>query len=69
MPADTPFAVALRRLRERAGLSMAALADRAGLHRTHVWKLEAGQRPHPSWRTVQALAKALGVKVEVFNRG
>jgi transcriptional regulator with XRE-family HTH domain len=61
---DNPFAAALRRERRRAGLTVPALAAAAGLHRTSVWKLEAGQRPYPSWATVQALAKALGVPAE-----
>jgi transcriptional regulator with XRE-family HTH domain len=60
MPTDTTFAAALRRERDRRGWSVAELAGRAGLCRTSVWKLEAGLRA-PTWATVQALARALGV--------
>jgi transcriptional regulator with XRE-family HTH domain len=69
MPTDTAFAQSLRRERERAGLTVPELAQAAGLHRTSVWKLEAGLRPYPSWETVRALARALGVRPEAFSRG
>jgi transcriptional regulator with XRE-family HTH domain len=54
------FAAKLKRLRETAGLSQPQLAERAGMNRFGVAKLEQGVR-EPSWATVQALAKALGV--------
>jgi transcriptional regulator with XRE-family HTH domain len=66
MPTDNPFAAALRRERGRRSWTVAQLAERAGLHRTHVYKLEAGQRA-PAWATVQALARALKVKAEAFR--
>jgi transcriptional regulator with XRE-family HTH domain len=59
------FAFHLKRLRGAAGLSQAELAERAGLHRMGLAKLEQGTR-EPSWGTVQALAKALGVSVAAF---
>ncbi len=61
------FPARLRSLRERAGLTVADLAERSGLYRTAVWKLEAGQSA-PTWDTVCRLADALGVGVEVFRR-
>jgi transcriptional regulator with XRE-family HTH domain len=60
------FGVRLRQLREAAGLSQEALAERAGLHRFGVAKLERGER-EPSWATVRALAKALGVNCLAFE--
>jgi transcriptional regulator with XRE-family HTH domain len=63
---ETTFAARLRRLREAAGLSQADLADRAGMHRFGVAKLEQGLR-EPAWATVQALAKALGVTCLAFT--
>jgi transcriptional regulator with XRE-family HTH domain len=60
------FPARLRTLRRRAGLTAAQLAAAAGLHRTHVYKLERGERV-PSWPTVQALANALKVKAEAFR--
>jgi transcriptional regulator with XRE-family HTH domain len=52
----------LRKLRKAKGLSQAKLADRADLSREYVNKIEAG-RYDPPLSTINALAKALGVKV------
>jgi transcriptional regulator with XRE-family HTH domain len=62
MPSDA-FPARLRALRERSGLTAAQLAAAAGLHRTHLYKLERGERA-PTWGTVQALAAALGVPTD-----
>jgi len=62
------FASKLRALRERKGFTVAELAERAGLHRTHYYQLERGERPHPSWDTVRKLAAALGVEAEKLGR-
>ncbi|HZY88619.1 MAG TPA: helix-turn-helix transcriptional regulator [Gemmataceae bacterium] len=62
----TIFGERLRELREAAGLSQQALADLAGMHRQGVNKLEAGDRG-PTWESVQALAKALGVDCTAFQ--
>src|SRR5215475_11659612 len=59
------FASRLKSLREQAGLSQAELAQCAGMNRFGVAKLEQGVR-EPSWATVQALARALGVEVGEF---
>lgn len=59
------FGQVLRRLRDAADLSQMDLAVKAGLNLFTVAKLEQGQRD-PSWATVQALAKALGVSCEEF---
>jgi transcriptional regulator with XRE-family HTH domain len=42
------------------------LAARSGVHRQTIAMLEAGERV-PSWDTVQALARALGVSVTAFE--
>jgi transcriptional regulator with XRE-family HTH domain len=52
----------LRQLRTEKEMSQAALAQRAGLTREYVNRLEAGQQD-PSLTTISALAKALGVPV------
>jgi transcriptional regulator with XRE-family HTH domain len=65
MATDT-FAVTLKRLRGAAGLSQPELAERAGMNRYGIAKLEQGVR-EPSWSTVQALAKALGVSLAAFE--
>lgn len=67
MAEPVEFAQALKRLREAAGLSQAALAKRAGMNRFTVAKLEQGLH-EPSWATANALAKALGVEVGEFNK-
>jgi transcriptional regulator with XRE-family HTH domain len=56
----------LRQLREAAGLSQAELAERAGMHRFGVAKIERGERV-PGWDTVLALGKALGVPCTAFE--
>jgi DNA-binding XRE family transcriptional regulator len=55
----------LRRVRTAAGLTQTALAKRAGLNRSYVSDLEAGQR-NPTAVTLQRLAKVLGVTPVVF---
>jgi transcriptional regulator with XRE-family HTH domain len=60
---DSPaarIAANLRRLRERGGLSVVALAERSGVARATLTKLEAG-RGNPTIDTLYALADALGV--------
>lgn len=51
----------LVRFRERAGLSQQGTAERAGLHRTHVAKIEEGQRL-PRLDTIVKLGGALEVE-------
>jgi transcriptional regulator with XRE-family HTH domain len=62
---DNGFAERLRSLRTDAGLTLAALADRAGMHLHGVIKLERGERT-PSWASVLALADALDVDITAF---
>jgi transcriptional regulator with XRE-family HTH domain len=64
----TGFAGRLRFLRESAGLTQQQLAERAGLNRHGLAKLEQGVG-EPHWPTVIALAKALGVTCEAFMNG
>jgi transcriptional regulator with XRE-family HTH domain len=61
-----PFAEKLKTLREAAGLTQGELATRAKLHLGAIFKLEQGAR-EPSWATVQAVAKALGVDCQAFE--
>jgi transcriptional regulator with XRE-family HTH domain len=60
------FAARLRELRERAGWTQDQLADRAGMTREGVAQLEISRRA-PAWKSVLALANALGVGVEAFT--
>ncbi len=56
---------ALRRERDRAGLSAAELARRAGVGKATVSQLESGAA-NPSVETLWAIATALGVPFSVF---
>jgi transcriptional regulator with XRE-family HTH domain len=56
----------LRELRGRAGLTQEQVARATGLSTSAVSKLEQHDID-PSWSTVQALAKALGVEVTAFQ--
>jgi transcriptional regulator with XRE-family HTH domain len=51
----------VRLIRERRALSQEALADAAGLHRTHISLIERGQRS-ARLETIQSLARALNVQ-------
>jgi transcriptional regulator with XRE-family HTH domain len=64
--ADMTFARRLTELREAVGLSQYEVAKRAGVTRQTLSRLEMGASV-PSWPTVQALAKALGVSTEAFQ--
>jgi transcriptional regulator with XRE-family HTH domain len=59
------FADRLKSLRESAGLSQYALAQRSGLTKQALSRLELGER-EPTWATVQLLAAALGVDCREF---
>lgn len=60
------FAAKLKTLREASGLSIYALAKKAGISTESASKLEQGAHV-PSWSTVMALADALGVSVADFR--
>jgi len=64
-PTPRQFGRKLRALRKAAGMSQAALADKASITREYVNKLEGGKYD-PTLGTVQRLAKALGVKWTAF---
>jgi transcriptional regulator with XRE-family HTH domain len=64
--ADDVFPTVLIRLRESAGLTVAELAEAAGLTRQAVHNYESGAR-RPTWDAVQKLAAALGVSTDVFR--
>src|SRR5262245_51571207 len=53
------FGNIIRGRRTKAGIGQEALADRAGLHRTHVSLLERGKR-NPTLEVIRKLAAALG---------
>jgi transcriptional regulator with XRE-family HTH domain len=68
MPKKAPptgFAGQLKALREAAGLTQDELAEKTGLYKFSIAKLEQAVR-EPTWSTVLTLARALGVSCEAF---
>lgn len=57
--------VLLRQWRERRGLSVRALAERAGVSYVTVVRIETG-RLSPTVATLEKLAEALGIRVRDF---
>lgn len=53
----------LARIRKEAGLTQEQLAEKAGLTLTYIGMIEIGQR-RPALKTLDKLAKVLGVKVK-----
>lgn len=58
----TRFGIRLRELREQAGLSQEAFADKCGYARSYMSRLERGQG-NPSLDAIEVLAAALKVPV------
>lgn len=56
---------ALKTLRESQGLSISDLAERTGMDRAMISRLENGQLDNPTISTVSRYAKALGKRVVV----
>jgi transcriptional regulator with XRE-family HTH domain len=61
----TGFASRLKALREARGLTQQQLAELAGFYRYSIAKLEQGVQ-EPTWPTVLAIAKVLGVTCQEF---
>ena len=53
-------------LRKLAGLSQEQLAERAGLQRTHISRIEAGKYA-VTLETIQAIAEALYMTVDIID--
>ena len=66
--ADAGFPSMLRSLRESAGLTQAALGERAGLSLHAVRHYEQGNR-EPGYSALLGLARALGVGLGAFDPG
>jgi transcriptional regulator with XRE-family HTH domain len=62
----TGLGAVLRELRQRAGLKVEELAHGAGLSPGYVSKLENNRVPLPRPETIEALADALGVRVDAL---
>jgi ribosome-binding protein aMBF1 (putative translation factor) len=55
----------LRRAREEAGLSLAAVSKRASMTRQAVLAIESGKNANPKIDTLKRLADALGLKLQL----
>jgi transcriptional regulator with XRE-family HTH domain len=53
-------------LRKMQGMTQEQLADKAGLQRTHVGRIEAGKYA-VTLETIQAIAEALGMTVDIVD--
>ena len=58
----------VRILRTQAGLTQQELADRAGLQRTHIERIEDGAFGSQV-ETIQQVAEALGMTVDIIDPG
>jgi ribosome-binding protein aMBF1 (putative translation factor) len=56
--------LALRAERDRQGLSLGDLADRTGMDRSAIHKLEIGLNRNPTYATLARYAAALGVAID-----
>ena len=54
-------------LRKLDGISQQELADRAGLTRQHIGRIEKGELVSVSFVTIQAIAEALGMTVDIVD--
>lgn len=55
----------IRRIRKEQKLSQEELADKAGIHRTYMGKIERGES-NPPVHTVEKIAKALKVSLNML---
>lgn len=51
----------IREIRENLGITQAELAEKAGIARTTVWKLEVGDDVATTTKTLERIADVLGV--------
>ena len=54
-------------LRKLEGISQQELADRAGLTRQHIGRIEKGELVSVAYVTIQQIAEALGMTVDIVD--
>ena len=54
-------------LRKQEGISQQELADRAGLTRQHIGRIENGELPNVTNVTIQQIAEALSMTVDIID--
>ena len=62
-------AVRLKELRERRVLSLSELAERSGVDRQIIWRIESRYQKGAHQRTIRKLAAALGVEPYELVKG
>jgi DNA-binding Xre family transcriptional regulator len=55
----------LKRMREERGLSLADVAERSGIDKSRLSKLENDPYPNPTFNTLMRIADALGVALSI----
>lgn len=55
---------AVAHFRELRGLTLVDLGERSGVAKSYIHKLEHGEAPNPGLRTLDALARALGITLQ-----
>ena len=56
-------------LRKLEGISQQELADRAGLTRQHIGRIEKGELVSVAYVTIQQIAEAMGMTVDIIDPG
>ena len=56
-------------LRKLEGISQQELADRAGLKRQHIGRIEKGELVNVAYVTIQQIAEALSMTVDIIDPG
>lgn len=59
---------ALRRERQRQGLSLSGIAKQSGIDKAALSRLEGGQNVNPTWNTLSRYAAALGKEIAMMLR-
>ena len=54
-------------LRKLEGISQQELADRAGLTRQHIGRIEKGELVNVAYVTIQQIAESLGMTVDIID--
>lgn len=54
-------------LRKQEGISQQELADRAGLTRQHIGRIEKGELVSVAYVTIQQIAEAIGMTVDIVD--
>jgi len=59
----------IKRKRETLGLSQQNLADKSGISKAQISRLESGKQDNPQIKTLIPIATALGVSIEELTYG